>query len=260
MNLSERLDSAYAELSPQERRAADFMRGHLDDLAVYNATEVAALSGVSKATISRLYRRLGFSGAEELREHVRTVRGAPRAGAVAHPDDALEQEIANLRAVAALDLAPAAALLAGARRVVVIGFRNSYPVALHLREQLAQARDSVALAPLPGQTVGEELVGLDGRDVVILVGFRRRPAGFAALAATVLAGPARSILVTDASGRRLAARADVVLECPLDSPTAFDSYAAAAHLVARLATAVLALCDPSRLAAVGAALRPELEQ
>jgi DNA-binding MurR/RpiR family transcriptional regulator len=259
MNLPERLEATYAELSPQEQRAADFMRGHLDDLAVYNATEVAGLSGVSKATVSRLYRRLGFRGADELREHLRTVRGAPRADAVAHPDDALEQEIANLRAVAALDLAPAATLIAEGRRVVVIGFRNSYPVALHLREQLAQARDLVALAPLPGQTVGEELAGLDGRDVVILVGFRRRPAGFAALAAAVASGSARSILISDASGRRLAARADLALECPLDSPTAFDSYAAAGHLVARLAGAVLALSDPARLAAVGAALRPELE-
>ncbi|MCU1423015.1 MAG: RpiR family transcriptional regulator [Microbacteriaceae bacterium] len=257
MNLSERLEATYAELSPQEQRAADFMRGHLDDLAVYNATEVAGLSGVSKATVSRLYRRLGFRGADELREHLRTVRGAPRADAVAHPDDALEQEIANLRAVAALDLAPAATLIAEARRVVVIGFRNSYPVALHLREQLAQARDLVSLAPLPGQTVGEELAGLDAQDVVVLVGFRRRPAGFAALATAVAATPARGILITDASGRRLAS--DLVLECPLDTPTAFDSYAAAAHLVARLASAVLALSDPARLASVGAALRSELE-
>ena len=257
LSLTERLDASYAELSPQEQRAADFMREHLDDLAVYNATEVAGLSGVSKATVSRLYRRLGFGGAEELRDHLRTVRGAPRSGAVANPDAALEQEIANLRGVAALDIAPAAALISGAGRVVIIGFRNSYPVALHLREQLAQARDHVSLAPLPGQTVGEELAGLDSNDVVVLVGFRRRPAGFTALAAAVANGPARGILITDSSGRRLTS--DLVLECPLESPTAFDSYAAAAHLIARLASAVLALSDPARLAAVGAALRAELE-
>lgn len=257
MNLAERLETGYADLSPTERRAADFMRGHLDDLAGYNATEVAGLSGVSKATVSRLYRRLGFQGAEEVREHLRAARGAPRAGATTHPDAALEQEFANLRAAAALDVDPAAALIASARRVVVVGFRNSYPVALHLREQLTQARDLVSLAPLPGQTVGEELAGLTADDAVVLVGFRRRPAGFAALADAVVRSPARGILITDSSGRRLAA--DLVLECPLHSSTAFDSYAAASHLVARLAGAVLALSDPARLAAIGAALRPELE-
>ncbi len=258
MTLAERLDARLADLSPQEQRAAEFLRDHLDDLAGYNATEIAGLSGVSKATVSRLYRRLGFSGAEEVREQLRAERGAPRPGAVAHSDSALEQEFANLRAVAALDLAPAAALLADAHRVVIVGFRNSYPVALHLREQLAQARDLVSLAPLPGQTVGEELAGLDERDVVVFVGFRRRPAGFGDLLGAV--GRARGILITDASGRPFARRAHLVLECPLESPDAYDSYAAAAHLVARLAGAVLERVGGARLAAVTSALRRELER
>jgi DNA-binding MurR/RpiR family transcriptional regulator len=261
VNLAERIEGAYRELSPQEQRAADFMRDHLADLAVYNATEVATLSGVSKATVSRLYRRLGFEGAEELRDHVRALRnsGTPLATAPAGFAEHVEQEIANLRsALTGLDLAPAASLIAGARRVLVVGFRNSYPMALHLRQQLAQARDGVELAPLPGQSVGEELSSLSAADVAVLVGFRRRPSLFPALMETLAAGPARIVLLTDAGGRRYAQSVDVALECPVDSVSAFDSYAAAASVVNLLSSAVLGerLSDGrARIADIGGAYR-----
>lgn len=254
--LAERIDAGYPELSPQEQRAADFMRDHIADLAVYNATEVATLSGVSKATVSRLYRRLGFDSAEDLRDHVRAVRssGTPIAtGTTASFAEHLEQELSNLRnALTGLDLEAPAKLIASAGRVLVVGFRNSYPVALHLRQQLAQAREGVALAPLPGQSIGEELASLRAGDVVVLVGFRRRPAGFAALVESAAAGPAAVILLSDS--RRYAGKVDVLIECPVDSVSAFDSYAAAASVVNLLSSAALAKTLPAsreRIASIG---------
>ncbi|GAB3605629.1 MurR/RpiR family transcriptional regulator HpxU [Conyzicola nivalis] len=261
-DLAARIEAGYGYLSPQEQRAADFLREHIADLAVYNSTEVARLSGVSKATVSRLYRRLGFENAEALREHVRGLRasGTPLASdATTSHSEHLDRELANLRsALAGLDLAPAASLIAGARRVLVVGFRNSYPMALHLRQQLAQAREGVQLAPLPGQSIGEELAALGADDVVVLVGFRRRPRGFARVLALVESSEARSVLLTDAP--RLGA--DVVIECPVDSVTAFDSYAAAASVISLLAAAVLAAdlaAGRSRIAAIGDAYR-ELDE
>jgi DNA-binding MurR/RpiR family transcriptional regulator len=261
-DLGTRIGESYRDLSPQEQRAADFMREHIADLAVYNSTEVARLSGVSKATVSRLYRRLGFENAEALREHVRSLRaaGTPLASETPTSFSAhLDQELANLRAaLAGLDLTPAAALIAGARRVVVVGFRNSYPMALHLRQQLAQARPGVELAPLPGQSIGEELAALTTDDVVLIVGFRRRPHGFAKVVALAEASEARSILLTDSA--RLGA--DVVIEIRVDSVTAFDSYAAAASVISLLAAAVLAADLPAgraRIAAIGETYR-ELDE
>jgi DNA-binding MurR/RpiR family transcriptional regulator len=256
--LGERITAQYGELSPQEQRAADFMRAHLGELAVYSASEVARMSGVSKATVSRLYRRLGFEDAEQVREHLRALRaaGAPVAsrgpslggtgagsGAGSGDGDAdahLAHEIANLRtALADPGLERAAVLLAWAERVLVVGFRNSYPVALHLREQLVQSRADVDLAPLPGQTVAEELTDLGADDVLVLVGFRRRPAGFDNLLASAVAGPARVVLLAE-PGAPLTG-ADVTLGCPLESVGPFDSYAAASSLVSRLAAEVMAL-------------------
>ncbi|WP_035330179.1 MurR/RpiR family transcriptional regulator, partial [Dickeya solani] len=65
--IDERLRNQYSELSPQEQRVAEFIFDHLDDLISYNSAELARLSGVSKATVSRLFRRLGYPSYREMR-------------------------------------------------------------------------------------------------------------------------------------------------------------------------------------------------
>jgi DNA-binding MurR/RpiR family transcriptional regulator len=253
--IGERIDASYAKLTPQERRVAGFILANLGDLAVYSATEVASHSGVSKATVSRLFRRLGFENSGAVREHVRAARGfgAPIAGGSASGH--LERELANLTAtIGSLDLAEPARLLAEARSVLIVGLRNSYPVALHLRQQLAQARRGVALAPQPGQSLGEELASLGRDDTVVLIGFRRRPEAFAHIAAGVRESGASLVLIGDAGARRHAASAHFI-ECPLDTGLPFDSYATAMSVVSLLAATVLARTGRAgreRIARIGA--------
>ena len=243
--IRDRIDSGYGRLSPQEQRAADFILDHLDDLAVYTATEIAEQSGVSKATVSRLFRRLGFTDAQEVRDQARASRsrgvpvGPTRAsgGLAEHAEAERHNLDVMLSGLADGRLERAAALVAGAERVVVAGFRNSYPVALHLRQQLVQARDDVRVAPQPGQSIGEELVGLGARDVVVLVGFRRRPAGFAGVLSSLAARGVPVVLVADPSLRGV--DVTVRLDCPVETPAPFDSYASAMSLAALLAGAVL---------------------
>ncbi|CAN5349778.1 MurR/RpiR family transcriptional regulator HpxU [soil metagenome] len=291
--IGQRIDESYGDLSPQEQRAADFILDHLADLAVYNASELARLSGVSKATVSRLFRSLGFTDAQEVRNHARALRsqgvpiggislggaspagtsgrGIPRGGAaqgdvpsgepaagdgpaegdtlsaVTRTSAALaahvEQELSNIRtamlAVTDGRLASAATLIAGARRVVVIGLRNSYPVALHLRQQLVQGLEDVRLAPQPAQSIGEELAGLGPRDVVVVVGFRRRPSGFTGVVDAVRHRNVPLVLIADSSAARFADHVTVWLDCPVDGVSALDSYAAANSLVALLASETL---------------------
>ncbi|WP_066040554.1 MurR/RpiR family transcriptional regulator [Herbiconiux solani] len=247
--IDRRIDRSYGELSPQEQRAADFILDHLSDLAVYSGTELAQRSGVSKATVSRLFRRLGFENAQEVREHARTLRssGVPVGGATpgssADLGAHLVREVENLRrcfdALGPERLEQTTELLLRSRSVTVVGLRNGYPLAVHLREQLSQARGAVHLAPQPGQTISEEFADRDARDAAVVFGFRRRTAGFGAMIAAIAATGTAVVLIGDASARRYAEFASVWIECPIDSVSALDSYASAMSLVNLLASNVL---------------------
>ncbi|MGY1915236.1 MurR/RpiR family transcriptional regulator [Blastococcus sp. SYSU DS0973] len=260
LRIDERIARHHPELTSQERRAAEALLEHLDDLAIYRASELAALAGVSKATMSRLFRSLGFTGFDEVRDHLRALRGTGEPRRTEGPPDLAahaEQEAAAVAdAVLQPGVADAAAVLAGARSVLVVGWRNSHPVALHLREQLVQARPRVALAPLPGQVLGEELADLGSGDAVVAVGFRRRPAGFAAFMAAAAATGADVVLLGDPTAAGHSGSARVWLPCPVQGPLAFDSYAAAMSLVGVLADGVLSRAGRAgqdRISAISAA-------
>lgn len=249
--LNERLRAHYQSLSPQERRVADFILDHYDDLISYNSAELARLSGVSKPTVSRLFKRLGYSGYKVLRDELRALRqsGVPLADARGLADgDTLparhyQQEVANLnRCLAGLDagrLGEAASALATAGQVLIVGQRNAYPVALHLRQQLIQARGQVRLAPQPGQTLAEELVDLTSGDLVVVVAFRRRPRVMVPLLKSLRQRQVPVLLLCEPEARQLASLARWHFPVPLDSLSAFDSYAAAMSLVSLLANGVL---------------------
>ncbi|MCK5929314.1 MAG: MurR/RpiR family transcriptional regulator, partial [Nocardioides sp.] len=143
LRIEERIAATRMDLSPQERKAAATLLEHLDDLATYRAAELAQLAGVSKATMSRLFRSLGFADFDEVREHLRTLRtstGEPRSrdgGGWGDLPTHLAREAEVVRRAVEHPVVPqVVALLAAARRVTVVGWRNSHPVALHLRQQL----------------------------------------------------------------------------------------------------------------------------
>lgn len=249
--LDARLKGQYAALSPQEQRVADFIFDHFDDLISYNSAELAQLSGVSKATVSRLFKRLGYEKYKDMRDELRTLRqsGMP----LADHRDAVQgntllarhykQEMANLTQwVNALDAQQFAGAIAGmvkARRLVVIGMRNSWPAALHLRQQLLQARGQVQMLPQPGQSLSEELVDLTADDVVIVMAFRRRPRIIRPLLQQLQRDGIPVLLMCEPQAHALLPLARWRLCAPLDSVSAFDSYAAVNSLINLLANAFL---------------------
>ncbi|GAA4755761.1 MurR/RpiR family transcriptional regulator [Amnibacterium soli] len=243
--LAERIADAWGGLSPQEQRVAEFLRAEPDESALYNSSELARRTGVSKATVSRLFRRLGFAGSQEAREVLRAQRAAGLPVLLDDPEDPLAAQVArdveHLRRLAAdLDraaLQEAAAALAAAPRVVVAGFRSGHPLAMLLRQALVQARPDVALLPEAGQTLGEELVGLGQHDAVVVIGLRRRPAGFDRVLDGVRAVTPNLLVLADPTLRRGPERWR--FDVPVQSASPFDSYAAAACVLSVLAGEVL---------------------
>ncbi|MBQ4768867.1 SIS domain-containing protein [Pectobacterium versatile] len=251
MQIDERLRDRYGELSPQEQRVADFIFDHFDDLISYNSAELARLSGVSKATVSRLFKRLGYPSYRDMRDELRTLRqsGMP----LADNRDAVQgntllarhykQEMANLtqwiNQIDPVQFGAVMQALMQAQRLCLIGLRNSYPVALHLRQQLLQIRQQVTLLTQPGQTLSEELVDLTAQDVVIVVAFRRRPRLIQPLLAQLQKRGVPVLLLCEPQASTLMSLATWSLCVPLDSVSAFDSYSSAMSLVNVISNALL---------------------
>ena len=249
--LDERLKAQYASLSPQEQRVADFIVDHFDDLISYNSAELAQLSGVSKATVSRLFKRLGYEKYRDMRDELRTLRqsGMP----LTDHREAVQgntllarhykQEMANLtqwvNALDARQFAEAINALVKARRVVILGMRNSWPLALHLRQRLLQARGQVVVLPQPGQSLSEELVDLCEEDIVVVMAFRRRPRIIRPLMQQLQQRGVPQLLICEPQAHSLFPLACWRLCAPLDSVSAFDSYASANSLINLLANALL---------------------
>ncbi|WP_168394894.1 MurR/RpiR family transcriptional regulator HpxU [Erwinia amylovora] len=249
--LDERLRGHYPLLSPQEQRVADFVFDHFDDLIGYNSAELARLSGVSKATVSRLFKRLGYEKYRDMRDELRTLRqsGMP----LTDNRDAVQgntllarhykQEMANLTQwVNGLDsgqFAQVVQALADSKRLLIIGMRNAYPLALHLRQQLLQARQQVQVLPQPGQTLSEELVDLTPQDMVIVMAFRRRSRIIRPLLQQLQQQGIPTLALCEPQARSVIELARWQLCAPLDSVSAFDSYAAANSLINLLANALL---------------------
>ncbi|WP_130834114.1 MurR/RpiR family transcriptional regulator HpxU [[Erwinia] mediterraneensis] len=249
--IDERLRSHYARLSPQEQRVADFVFDHFDDLISYNSAELARLSGVSKATVSRLFKRLGYEKYKDMRAELRTLRqsGMP----LTDNRDAVQgntllarhykQEMANLtqwvNALDAQQFGEVIQALTQAKRIFIIGMRNAYPVALHLRQQLMQARQQVQILPQPGQTLAEELVDVTPDDMVVMVAFRRRPRLIRPLMQQLQSQQIPLLVLCEPQAQSVMALARWQLSAPLDSVSAFDSYSAAMSLVNLLANALL---------------------
>lgn len=249
--LDTRLRECYSELSPQEQRVASFIMDHFDDLVSYNSAELARLSGVSKATVSRLFKRLGYDRFKEMRDELRTLRqsGMP----LTDNRDAVQgntllarhykQEMANLTQwVNTLDAGQFADIvqaLGKAQRVYILGLRNSAPVALHLRQQLMQSRGQVYVMPQPGQTLAEELVDITPADMVVVVAFRRRPRVIRPVLEALQKQGVPVVAISEPQAAGMTTLARWHLGVPLDSVSAFDSYSGAMSLVNLLANALL---------------------
>lgn len=266
--LSARITQHYAALSDVDRRLADYLQLHPDKALLWSIGDIAEACEVSKPSVSRFIRKLGYDDHQALRQELMTERerGSPvitgtlSENSLISDAQALEQLSAQLSQGQGDAVVEA---LAAAKRVKVIGYRNSYPLAMHFRQQLAQCRKQVELLPLPGQTLGEDLSAIDEDDFVVLFGIRRRIASFPQIVNALK--PHKVLLITDQSGQQYAPDVEHILVCHMNNDQPLDSYAAPMSLIAHLVNQTFRLLnnrDQNRVQAVQACYQQleELEQ
>ena len=62
-----RIEACYGDLRPSEKRAADYVLEHLEELKLLPLNQLAEQAKVSQPTVMRMIKALGYSGYKEFR-------------------------------------------------------------------------------------------------------------------------------------------------------------------------------------------------
>lgn len=266
-SFTDRIRAHIADMSPTERRLAEFLLDFPGELASYAANEIAGLAGVSNAAVTRFVRKIGYDSYDAARQHVRSERNTGSALYLVHAatgaDDPLaaqlQQAQANLNMTfAALSGQEADAIanaLLTARRVWCLGTRSGRTAAEYTAFQLSQVIPSVTLAPRAGETLGEHVASMTAEDVVILFGLRRPARRLGAVIEAVKATGAAVLFISDESFDR---RPDLAwhLKCQTAAPGPLFNHTAVlavCHLIATRAIELSGKKGRQRLASIEAA-------
>lgn len=139
MDLATRLERDHDRFSPAQQALARYLLGHLGELPMMSAHEVAREAHCSPATVVRFAQALGFAGYPDLQRTVRRGRIASENGHPAGPER--PATIAESRSAG-----PLARRLDGATPIVVAGDGGALPAVAAVEDVLLRAgRPVVAL-------------------------------------------------------------------------------------------------------------------
>lgn len=240
--LRARIIGAFETMAPQLQRAARHILEHPDEVALVSMRELARNAGVQPSTMTRLARFLGLGGYEDIRaHHARAIRlrvdgfaaqqeRAPADGEALAPRmlHGLSSQIARLaepEAVARLEAA--AARLARARRIHVLGLRSCHLVAWHFHYVMTLLGKRTEHLDGPAGTLGDGLMRAGAGDVLLAISispYARHSLELAQLAREKGLGV---VAITDSEVSPLAGIADEVVLCATESPTFFHTLAPA---------------------------------
>jgi DNA-binding MurR/RpiR family transcriptional regulator len=184
--LHERVAAKLAGMAPAERRVAEYLRDHAQEIIFATAGEIGAATETSDATVVRTAKALGYSGLPELkREAGQQAIGRTRPSArLRSRIDKAGQETTSLldhvfteaverlnetrRLITEDDFVAAVDLLAGAREIVSFGLGPSEPGAHHLTLRMRRLGRQSRLINSTGFRLADDLLGLRESDVVAL--------------------------------------------------------------------------------------------
>jgi DNA-binding MurR/RpiR family transcriptional regulator len=221
-----RLRQHLEHLSPTEKKLALLILDTPISLGSYSASELAQITDVSNATITRFVRRLGYDSYEAARRQARLEADAagqlplpPAAQASANAPNsrtlwqAQQDKLrATLAQIPASTMDSMAAALHRAPRIVGIGLGANHLLAQQLRLLLQQGLSkSVCAAPEAGQSLEAATATLGARDVLVLFALGGLSTPLLALAQQARQAGAQLLCITDRASA--APTSDWLLRC-----------------------------------------------
>jgi DNA-binding MurR/RpiR family transcriptional regulator len=253
--LTERIRTRLDGMSEGQRRVADYILAHYDQAAFLTAARLGRTVGVSESTVVRFAAVLGYRGypglqrvlQEMVRSRLAPDRARPASG-TGSADEVLtaimqadaENIRLTLRDVDRKAFRTAVALLLGARRILVVGFRGATSLALFMGFNLDWILGNVKVVGHAGQDLWENLVHLGRDDVVVGICFPRHTRSTIQALAAARERGCRVVALTDGVVSPLTRHAEVLLTARGTTPALTDSYVAPLSLINALLAATSA--------------------
>jgi DNA-binding MurR/RpiR family transcriptional regulator len=222
--LARRVMDNRTRLSNNDRQIVDYLREHPERIAFLTSAAVSREVGVSQAAVVRFACRLGYTGFKQLRDDARRElrddgqSPAERFSSVASREDTggrFDQDVENLLETQRLaELAPAAAAIARAESVYLLGDRDSLALAMFLQRRLHIVRGRVHLID-PG--FPDPVAEIEEGDVVVACVFKRYSRLTSRLLDLARERGADAVVVTDGDRDTFLSPEDHVLVALTDS-------------------------------------------
>lgn len=246
-------------LSPQVRRAAQYVLDNPAEIAVTSMRGLADAAGVKPNTLVRMARAVGFSGYDEFRDPFRqhaaggalsfsdrarflqTIsRGGSHNSLLADMAGSAFGNVESLFAtVDADELKAAADLIDGARRANVLGVGTARTLAENFAYVASMAVDNVAAIPVIGLAI-DDVAKMDDRDVLMAMTFSPYRAEVVEAVKLAVERSVPVIAITDSHASPIVPSARHAFVVPNDSPLPFSSNVAATALLETLIAFVVA--------------------
>jgi len=245
--LTEQIIKAFDDMPAQLQAGARYVLDRPRDVALLSMREQARQAGVQPATMTRLAKRLGMDGYDDVRElYAAAVRegglgfagkaGVQLVSQKLKGDKALAAEmlrsigkqIDRLAAPSSLErLVTAARTLASARRIYCLGLRSSHSVAWHLHYVLTLVGDRSIHLDGIASTGADALARATDRDVLLVASVMPYTRLTIELAEYAAAQGIAVVAITDSEVAPLAQMAQHVVIVPTESPSFFHAMSPA---------------------------------
>jgi DNA-binding MurR/RpiR family transcriptional regulator len=257
--LTEQIIKAFDGMPVQLQAGARYVLDRPRDVALLSMREQARQAGVQPATMTRLAKRLGMDGYDDVRElYAAAVRDgdigfAGKAGAqvvsqklkgdkalAADMLNSISKQIEQLATPASLDrLVAAARTLASARRIYCLGLRSSHSVAWHLHYILTLVGDRSIHIDGIAATGADAMSRATSRDVLLVASVMPYTRLTVELAEYAVEQGVAVVAITDSEVAPLAQIAQHSVIVPTESPSFFHAMSPA-FAVAEVLGAVIA--------------------
>lgn len=247
-DFSARLTAAQTSLSPKMAQVAAYVSDHYLQVAFMSTRELAAVSGVSLATVVRLPAALGYPSFGAMRagiqdrvnfdltgvERLQTQSGTNRSPS-ALLRRIIDADVASLRALAQAFSEPQlerfVTALLQAERISILGFRYVSPLTVYFGYSLAKIKPYVQAFTEADSSLYDRVRLMDTGDVLVVIAFARYPVDLVALARYAHGLGVQILAITDSPLSPLLPLADVALFAKSGMLDFVGSLAAPAALI-----------------------------